>query len=127
MRFVRELTCIYCRVNANLETRTDTAKRILGKTASWRENKVLGSAKFANDITVTHSDADYMRRHYEMVYNEEQAVSTLGGVDMTKRLEMAKKEFKPMYLIKMYQEDLTKLEMSFNGRFTPDKTFGYMH
>lgn len=78
---------------------------------------MLGSAKFANDITVTHSDANYMRKHYEMLYNEEQAVSELNGEDQTSRLEMAKKEFKPMYLIKMYQQDLTKLEMSFNGKF----------
>lgn len=90
---------------------------MLKPSASWRENRILGSAKFANDVTVTHSDADYMRKHYEMVYNDEQAVSTLGGVDQTSRVEMAKKEFKPMYLIKMYQEDLTKLEMSFNGKF----------
>lgn len=86
---------------------------------------MLGSAKFANDITVTHSDANYMRKHYEMLYNEEQAVAELNGVDQTSRLEMAKKEFKPMYLIKMYQQDLTKLEMSFNGRFMADKCLNY--
>lgn len=50
-----------------------------------------------------------------MLYNDEQAVYSLGGVDQTSRVEMAKKEFKPMYLIKMYEKDLTKLEMSFNG------------
>lgn len=108
-------SCYYSRSLAYFSVRTDTAKRVLEPTASWRENKVLGSAKFANDITITHSDANYMRKHYEMLYNEEQAVATLGGVDQTPRLEMAKKEFKPMYLIKMYQQDLSKLEMSFNG------------
>ncbi|GAB7356296.1 hypothetical protein MBLNU459_g7098t1 [Dothideomycetes sp. NU459] len=106
-------------------TLTDTSKRVLGKTATWRENRILGSAKFANDITVTHSDADYMRKHYEMEYNDEQAVTTLGGKDQSSRVEMAKKEFKPMYLIKMYPKDLTKLEMSFNcsnyqSQFPPD-------
>lgn len=100
-----------------LYARTDTAKRILQPTASWRENRVLGSAKFANDITITHSDANYMRKHYEMLYNEEQAVPDLNGADQSPRLQMAKKEFKPMYLIKMYQQDLSKLEMSFNGEF----------
>ena len=103
----------------NQNFRTDTSKRILQPTASWLENKVLGSAKFANDVTVTHSDADYMRRHYEMVYNDEQAVSTLNGEDQSARIEFAKKEFKPMYLIKMYQQDLSKLEMSFNGESQP--------
>ncbi|TKA55873.1 hypothetical protein B0A49_11158 [Cryomyces minteri] len=76
--------------------------------------KVLGSAKFANDITVTHTDSEYMKNHYENFYNEEQAVSTLSGVDQTVRLEMAKKDFKPMYMIKMYPSDLTKLEMCFD-------------
>jgi len=58
-----------------------------------------------------------MRKHYEMMYNDEQAVPDLNGADQSPRLQMAKKEFKPMYLIKMYQQDLSKLEMSFNGEF----------
>lgn len=95
-------------------TLTDTSKRLLGKTAGWREKKVLGSAKFANDITITHTDSDYMRKHYENFYNEEQAVDNLSGKDQTTRLEMAKHEYKPMYMIKMYPKDLTKLEMCFD-------------
>lgn len=87
---------------------------MLKPVATWTENKVLGSAKFANDITITHSDADYMRKHYEMEFNEEQAVTNVNGKDQSSRLEFAKKNFKPMYLIKMYPKDLTKLEMSFN-------------
>ncbi len=55
-----------------------------------------------------------MKRNYENFYNDEQAVSTLSHVDQTSRLEMAKKSFKPMYYIKMYEEDLTKLEMCFD-------------
>ena len=94
--------------------RTDTAQRILKPTAGWRENKILGSAKFANDITVTHTDSDYMKKHYENFYNEEQAVETLSGKDQTARLEFAKKDFKPMYMIKMYPQDMTKLEMCFD-------------
>ena len=92
----------------------DTAKRILEQTASFREKRVLGSAKFANDITVTHCDANYMRKHDEIFFNSEQSVSTLSGVDQSARVEMGKKEFKPMYYIKMYPRDMTKLEMSFD-------------
>ncbi|KAL0578344.1 hypothetical protein V5O48_003658 [Marasmius crinis-equi] len=33
---------------------SDTAKRILGKKARWIEQKVLGAAKWSDDITVTH-------------------------------------------------------------------------
>ncbi|GME33227.1 fad dependent oxidoreductase [Neofusicoccum parvum] len=106
----------------------DTSKRLLGKTASWRENRVLGAAKFSDDITITHCDADYMRRHYENAYNPEQAVDSLSGVDMTARCEFAKKSFKPMYYIKPYKDDMTKLEMCFDctnyqAQFPPDVDF----
>ncbi|GAM82249.1 hypothetical protein ANO11243_002280 [Dothideomycetidae sp. 11243] len=109
-------------------TLTDTAKKLLGKTASWRESKVLGSAKFANDITVTHMDYEYMKKHYEPYYNDEQAVTSLGGTDQTARVEAAKKKFNPMYMIKMYPKDLTKIEMCFDctnyqSQFPPEVPF----
>jgi hypothetical protein len=92
----------------------DTAKRILQPTASFREKKVLGSAKFSDDITVTHWDDAYMKKHYEIFYKHEQAVDKLSGVDQTVRCKMAQNDFKPMYLIKMYPEDRSKLEMCFD-------------
>lgn len=71
-----------------------------------------------------------MRRHYENFYNEGQAVTTLGNppVDQSKRIEMAKQNFKPMYYIKQYPEDLTKLEMCFDcsnyqAQFPPNLPF----
>jgi hypothetical protein len=94
--------------------RADTAKRLLSSTATFREKKVLGSAKFSDDITVTHTDSDYMKRHYENFYNEKQAVTALSQVDQTTRIEMAKKSFRPMYYIKMYPSDKSKLEMCFD-------------
>ena len=33
----------------------DTAKRLLGKTATFMEKKVLGMTKWSDDITVTHT------------------------------------------------------------------------
>ncbi|KAL9091677.1 MAG: hypothetical protein Q9165_004753 [Trypethelium subeluteriae] len=106
----------------------DTAKRILGRTSSRRERRVLGSAKFADDITVTHSDSDYMRKHYENFYNPDQAVSSLSDSPQTSRLEYAKTSFRPMYYIKMYPQDLTKLEMCFDctnyqAQFPPEQSF----
>ena len=96
--------------------RADTAKRLLGKTASFRERKVLGSAKFSDDLTITHHDSAYMERHYENHFNEDQAVSTLGGKDQSSRVETAARigGFRPMYYIKPYPEDPTKLEMCFD-------------
>lgn len=69
-----------------------------------------------------------MKKHYENFYNDEQAVSTLSGVDQTTRIEMAKKSFEPMYMIKMYPQDLTKLEMCFDctnyqAQFPPEVPF----
>ena len=106
----------------------DTAKRLLSKTATFREKRVLGSAKFADDITVTHWDSDYMKKHYENFYNKEQAVEKLSGVDQTTRINFARKLFKPMYMIKMYPQDLTKLEMCFDctnyqSQFPPEVPF----
>ena len=69
-----------------------------------------------------------MKRHYENFYNPDQAVSSLSGVDQTVRIEMAKKSFKPMYYIKEYPEDLSKLEMCFDctnyqSQFPPEVKF----
>ncbi|KAI0382195.1 FAD/NAD(P)-binding domain-containing protein [Hypomontagnella monticulosa] len=92
----------------------DTAKKVLGRTSTWRERKVLGSAKFSDDITITHNDADYMKKHYENFYREDLAVSELNGVDQSSRLDYAASNFRPMYYIKMYPEDKSKLEMCFD-------------
>lgn len=93
---------------------TDTAKRLLKPTITSLESKILGSAKFANDITVTHQDIDYMKRHYEEFYDESLAVRDLNGQDYNERCNFGKENFKPMYLIRPYQEDLKKLEMCFD-------------
>ncbi|ETN41287.1 uncharacterized protein HMPREF1541_03222 [Cyphellophora europaea CBS 101466] len=92
----------------------DTNKRLLGKTASFREKRVLGSAKFSDDITVTHNDAGYMKKHYQNFFDDNVAVTSLSGVDQSKRVEYGKNNFRPMYYIKMYDEDQSKLEMCFD-------------
>jgi len=106
----------------------DTAKRLLESSASFREKKVLGSAKFSDDITITHWDSDYMKKHYENFYSPEQAVSELSGIDQSSRLRYAEKQYKPMYYIKMYPQDRSKLEMCFDctnyqSQFPPEVPF----
>ncbi|KAK3950318.1 hypothetical protein QBC32DRAFT_17760 [Pseudoneurospora amorphoporcata] len=106
----------------------DTAKRLLGRTASLRERHVLGSAKFSDDITITHTDSSYMRKHYENNFNASQAVTSLSGVDHSSRVEFARTNFRPMYYIKPYDADLTKLEMCFDctnyqAQFPPEVDF----
>lgn len=55
-----------------------------------------------------------MRKHYENFYNPRLAVDKLSGVDQTVRCEAGKNAFKPMYYIKMYPQDKSKLEMCFD-------------
>ncbi|KPI40475.1 uncharacterized protein AB675_7506 [Cyphellophora attinorum] len=93
---------------------SDTSKRLLGKTASFREKKVLGTAKFSDDITITHNDSEYMKKHYQNFYDEKLAVKSLSGKDQSSRVDWAKKNFRPMYYIKMYDQDQSKLEMCFD-------------
>jgi len=106
----------------------DTAARILRPTASFRERKVLGGCKFSDDITVTHWDAAYMRAHYDNFYDASKAVATLSSTDQSARNAFAAHHFKPMYYIKMYAQDPSKLEMCFDctnyqSQFPPDVPF----
>lgn len=93
---------------------SDTAKIALGKTATWRERKVLGGAKWSDDITITHTDSNYMKKHYENFYREDLAARNLSGQSQDERIEFAKQNFRPMYYIKMYPKDKSKLEMCFD-------------
>lgn len=69
-----------------------------------------------------------MKKHYTNFFDEKQAVTSLSGVDQTPRVEKAKEGFKPMYLIKTYPSDRSKLEMCFDctnyqSQFPPDAPF----
>lgn len=41
-----------------LASLADTSLKLLGRSARWLDKKVLGSAKFSDDLTVTHNDAE---------------------------------------------------------------------
>ncbi|CAF1085003.1 unnamed protein product [Rotaria sp. Silwood1] len=43
------------------------AKILLGKTARWIDKFILGWAKFADDVTVTHSDTEYMENIIQII------------------------------------------------------------
>jgi predicted NAD/FAD-binding protein len=40
----------------------DSALKVLGKQASWKERKILGNVKYFWDISVTHYDKEYMKK-----------------------------------------------------------------
>ncbi|KAK0553030.1 hypothetical protein OC846_002646 [Tilletia horrida] len=90
----------------------DSALKILGKNATWRERAVLGSVVYKWDVTYTHFDSEYMKKHYEMHYNEEYNAKR-DDDESKKQFQFAKENWKPLYLIKEYEHDPASIEMSF--------------
>jgi len=69
----------------------NVALNILGKEASFWERRVLGSVRYFRDLSVTHTDENYIKS-----MTEEKALG------------------KAMYFIKTYEEDPKLLEMGFD-------------
>jgi hypothetical protein len=97
----------------------DEALRLLGKTATRRERFILRGAAFYDDLTVTHHDSEYMKRHYEMGFDAE--LMAPGRSPAQREQEaFARGEagdgrgFSPMYYTKSYPQDRRKIEMSFD-------------
>ncbi|CAE6460581.1 unnamed protein product [Rhizoctonia solani] len=99
-----------------MATDADAALKILGKSASWMERQVLGSVKYLYDVTITHNDLDYMNKHYETKFTESLAADPQPEheEDDQEAIELGRKEFKPLYYTKQYEEDKRKIEMSFD-------------
>ncbi|KAH8108063.1 FAD/NAD-P-binding domain-containing protein [Cristinia sonorae] len=98
----------------------DSALRLLGQQASWMERRVLGSVKYLHDVTITHNDIEYMKKHYEVTYNPAYNASLPPEAPAQEQDEakeafsFAEKHFRPLYYTKQYPEDKTKIEMSFD-------------
>jgi len=93
----------------------DSALKMLkaGNGPTWKERKVLGNVLYKWDVTVTHTDVEYMRKHYELDYTEKYNAKR-DDEESKKAFEFARKNWKPLYLIKMYEEDPSAIEMSFD-------------
>ncbi|KAH0828754.1 hypothetical protein J3R83DRAFT_3178 [Lanmaoa asiatica] len=91
----------------------DSALKILGENASWLEKKILGNVKYLWDISVTHSDMDYMDKYYRLHYDPS-LNSSRTDEDAKKAYEFAQKDFAPLYFIRSYPDDKKKVEMSFD-------------
>ena len=101
----------------------DDAKKLLGKTATWREKFVLGGAKFFDDITITHSDSKYFESNYETHFNPD-LCATPKNKQQEDQIAFAKNEkkgqdgepagYRPMYYTHSYPEDMQKIEMAFD-------------
>ena len=92
----------------------DDAKRLLGFKAGFLEKRVLGSAKFFDDITVTHNDLEYMEKYYEPRFKEELVLKDVKEKDQKEQIEFAEKKFGPMYFTHSYEKDPKRIEMSFD-------------
>lgn len=101
----------------------DDAKKLLGKTATWREKFVLGGAHFFDDITITHSDSKYFKENYETHFNPELCAKPKNK-QQEDQIAFAKNEqkgqdgepsgYRPMYYTHSYPEDMKKIEMAFD-------------
>ena len=101
----------------------DDAKKLLGKTATWREKFVLGGARFFDDITITHSDSKYFQNNYETHFNPELCAKPKNK-QQEDQIAFAKNEqkgedgepagYRPMYYTHSYPEDMQKIEMAFD-------------
>ncbi|KAM0797656.1 flavin-containing amine oxidasedehydrogenase-like protein [Usnea florida] len=101
----------------------DDAKKLLGRTATWREKFVLGGARFFDDITITHSDSKYFQDNYETHFNPELCAKPKNK-QQEDQVAFAKNEkkgqdgepsgYRPMYYTHSYPEDMQKIEMAFD-------------
>ena len=101
----------------------DDAKRLLGKTATWREKFVLGGARFFDDITITHSDSDYFKKQYETSFDPDLCAEPRTKTQ-EEQIAFSKNEapgpdgepagYRPMYYTHSYAADPRKIEMSFD-------------
>lgn len=93
----------------------DSALKILraGSGPTWKEKRVLGNVLYKWDVTVTHHDWDYMCKHYQMRYDDQYNANRQDD-ESKKAFQFAKDNWKPLYLIKMYEHDPSQIEMSFD-------------
>lgn len=95
----------------------DDAKRLLGSKVRFLEKQVLGSAKFFDDVTVTHNDVDYMRKYYELEFKDDLVSKNVEDPVQKRQIEFARKDFGPMYYTHSYEKNPRRIEMSFDWFF----------
>lgn len=100
-------------------TLADESLKILGEMSSWRERLVLRGAAFYDDVTVTHSDKDYFKKHYETEFRDElcakpKSETQRQQVVLANGAEGESEGFRPMYFTYSYKRNPRLIEMSFN-------------
>lgn len=64
-------------------------------------------------MTITHNDADYMRKYYETGFNRDLAADP-SKLENKDAIQFAEKNFRPLYYTMQYPSDRSKIEMSFD-------------
>ncbi|KAL4871510.1 hypothetical protein BDV12DRAFT_194274 [Aspergillus spectabilis] len=104
-------------------TPADESLKLLGQHATWRERWVLGGVKFFDDVTVTHSDAEFFNSIFETSVKDELCAEP-STPKQEEQLAFAKAKstcekdgwtgFNPMYYIHSYDNEPEKIEMGFD-------------
>ncbi|KAL3462839.1 hypothetical protein BJX64DRAFT_137042 [Aspergillus heterothallicus] len=109
-----------------LATPADESLKLLGRHATWKERYVLGGVKFYDDVTITHSDADYFNSIFETRVRDELVSNEISPQNQKRKDQLAfatsasKCEangwtgFNPMYFIHSYESEQDKMEMGFD-------------
>jgi hypothetical protein len=87
----------------------------------------LGSAKFFEDITVTHNDLEYFEKYYETSFREELVMKDVREREQREQVEFARREFKPMYYTHSYKKDPKRIEMSFDWYAPPSLPLFFLY
>lgn len=89
------------------------ALKILGRHSSWLERFALSGVPYYNDVTVTHTDVEYMRKYYHLDSSDPEIREWAPN-------DAKVKEYTPMYFIHGSEKDPSKVEMSFDcTRYQP--------
>ncbi|WEW61928.1 hypothetical protein PRK78_007428 [Emydomyces testavorans] len=97
----------------------DEAKRLLGKTATWKEKAILGGIKYYDDVTVTHCDHNYFGSRYEYKFKEELCAKPVTK-EQEEQIKFARGEagarsgFRPSYCTMSYPSKPDKNELAFD-------------
>ncbi|KAJ5388900.1 hypothetical protein N7509_011441 [Penicillium cosmopolitanum] len=101
----------------------DEAKKLLDRHATWREKYVLEGVKFFNDITITHSDANYFQSIFEAQYDpalcaQPSTKKREDQISFAEQQPVCQKDgwlgFRPMYFTHSFVSDPDKIEMGFD-------------
>jgi hypothetical protein len=104
-------------------TPADEALKLLGRHATWREKWVLRGVKFFDDVTITHSDADYFNSIFETEVKDELCAPATNSkrkeqLDFATARSRCEEDgwtgFNPMYYTHSYANEQDKIEMGFD-------------